>query len=329
MDDENQSEEKFYSRVSLVATIGICAWVGALLLYLARFYSQPISDSADKWGQFGDYLGGVVNPIIGLATVVLIAMSLVTQRQELRATQNELKSSNSETRRMAFEQSFFSWLNSYQRLLDTVSTPRGPIGRRALIQWKNEYFDVARIGKLVYGAPSQDTEDVTSFMRHLLDHSIKQRADSYELNKLFEFFRLTLVNYQQAYSENRSDLDALFRTIFRLIKWIDQSTMPQEEKWHYVAIVRAQVSWIEYYYLLLNCLTDRGLPFCEYANKYSFFDNLEAGTEPVITIISTIFSLEPEILQQFSKNPWPLELRAFNSKLGRKALGIEETQGAQ
>lgn len=324
MKNGDREEAQFKDRVVVLAFVGVAAWAIAVGCYALWFSTHGMS-AADKWGQFGDFLGGVVNPIIGLATVILIAISLLTQREELRATQRELKDSNRATSRMAFEQSFFAWLNSYHRLLDSVSiTDSNLNGRAALVHWQKTAFSIGAIGRLVYGYPRDVIGDITPYLREALDESIKRIDDPVEERLVQEVFRLTIANYSDVYAQNRSDLDALFRTIFRLLKWIDDSDMNAEEKWHYVAIVRAQVSWIESYYLLLNCLTARGRHFCRYANTYSFFDNLEAGPEPVITVISKIYSTSTAKFAPLPDQGWPLEPRAFSSDLGRAAVGIKE-----
>ncbi|KAA9001525.1 hypothetical protein FJU31_06105 [Stenotrophomonas cyclobalanopsidis] len=62
-------------------------WVivlAALLLsaaYLVRFHAYPFGDP-DSWGQFGDFLGGMLNPLVGIVTVLLVLETLRVTRQE-------------------------------------------------------------------------------------------------------------------------------------------------------------------------------------------------------------------------------------------------------
>ena len=84
------------ARKSDKAWILVCAaalaYAVALLWYSATFGSR-ISDSQAIWGQFGDFIGGAVNPLIGLATAVLLYLAYQVQRRELRLSQKELKKS--------------------------------------------------------------------------------------------------------------------------------------------------------------------------------------------------------------------------------------------
>ena len=50
--------------IVLVATIGS---------YILEFHSSSISSDPAAWGQFGDYIGGVLNPILTLLNLVVLA----------------------------------------------------------------------------------------------------------------------------------------------------------------------------------------------------------------------------------------------------------------
>lgn len=91
------------------------------------------SDRAEL-GQFGDYFGGTLNPIFGfasftalLATIIYQAKELKLSRTELELTRKELASSatalanqNKAIELQSFEQTFFSWLNTYKDLLYSI-----------------------------------------------------------------------------------------------------------------------------------------------------------------------------------------------------------------
>ena len=42
------------------------------LAYLLNFSNHPISNNSHDWGSFGDYIGGILNPIISLLSVVVL-----------------------------------------------------------------------------------------------------------------------------------------------------------------------------------------------------------------------------------------------------------------
>lgn len=76
------------SRSFIIGLIAACSFAAAVAaaFYVKKFSGFPLSCDPAHWGQFGDYLGGVLNPLIGLSTLIatcVIAMSVqrLTQLQ--------------------------------------------------------------------------------------------------------------------------------------------------------------------------------------------------------------------------------------------------------
>lgn len=70
---------------------GISGIAILLALFALNFRKADISSSAAEWGQFGDYMGGLLNPLFGLISVVLVAATLRSQTQaaKLQAFENQ------------------------------------------------------------------------------------------------------------------------------------------------------------------------------------------------------------------------------------------------
>ncbi len=67
-------------------TNGILIFVGLLVIsvvgfYFLRFGGNPISNNPNDWGPFGDFFGGVLNPIIGGAGLLLL-FSTIKQNEK-------------------------------------------------------------------------------------------------------------------------------------------------------------------------------------------------------------------------------------------------------
>lgn len=56
--------------------------------YILAFRELPISKDTEHWGQLGDYLGGLINPIVGLITIWLLSSSL--RQNQLALSQSKL-----------------------------------------------------------------------------------------------------------------------------------------------------------------------------------------------------------------------------------------------
>lgn len=69
----------------------------ALMLYFWKFggfswqFLGHLSSKKSEWGQFGDFLGGLLNPLIGLVTIWLLTISLRQNSEMLWAARRELE----------------------------------------------------------------------------------------------------------------------------------------------------------------------------------------------------------------------------------------------
>lgn len=89
--------------------IALVVFILALGIYAIQFiWGLPhLSPNPEAWGQLGDFLGGMVNPIIGLITIWLLATSLKQNQIALKQSKQALERAEEEVRltREALEQS--------------------------------------------------------------------------------------------------------------------------------------------------------------------------------------------------------------------------------
>lgn len=87
------------------------------IIYFIRFClfdDQVLSSSAEHWGQFGDFVGGVVNPIIGFLTIVVV----VRQNNELAI---EVERGKKSDYMREFDSIFFNGLDRQKKVFDEFS----------------------------------------------------------------------------------------------------------------------------------------------------------------------------------------------------------------
>ena len=72
--------------------IGACIAV-VLGFYIYKFNNWALSPDPAVWGQLGDFTGGLLNPLVSFATMVVVFVGVYYQRSELHATRLELKQS--------------------------------------------------------------------------------------------------------------------------------------------------------------------------------------------------------------------------------------------
>lgn len=85
---------------------GIATILALLTIFCVNFRKMDVSETAAEWGQFGDYMGGLLNPIFGLISVVLIAATLKSQTQAAKL--------------QAFDNQFYSLLSLHNSVLQSI-----------------------------------------------------------------------------------------------------------------------------------------------------------------------------------------------------------------
>ena len=76
----------------LFALAGALVITGVVVAYTIYFWGHKPGGPAE-WAMFGDFVGGLANPLLGFLTIFLLIVSLFYQSQELAATRKELAQS--------------------------------------------------------------------------------------------------------------------------------------------------------------------------------------------------------------------------------------------
>ena len=113
--------------------------VSVFVYYKYIFFDFKIDSNVEHFGQFGDFIGGTLNPILAFLSFMALLYTIKIQmdelklsREELEATREELKESriaqqeqseslklqNEATKLQIFESTFFSLLSETNGLLD-------------------------------------------------------------------------------------------------------------------------------------------------------------------------------------------------------------------
>ncbi|WP_284451692.1 putative phage abortive infection protein [Methylophaga thalassica] len=141
------TSDQLFSSLALMFTVATGIVVIVFVFYFMNF-SGPLSSEHDRWGTFGDFVGGTLNPILSFFALIAILLTIILQSKELEATREELKRSataqeKSEASlkkqseilsRQQFEQTFFSLLEQHNSALEKISTPSG--------RWTNNRSDL-------------------------------------------------------------------------------------------------------------------------------------------------------------------------------------------
>lgn len=89
--------------------------VSVLGFYYFQF-NRNLSDDPGVWGQFGDYFGGVVNPLLGFVTLIIVIRSAIVQMDAAAKANEILLDQQKLLRAEKFQKEFYdllSFLNEY------------------------------------------------------------------------------------------------------------------------------------------------------------------------------------------------------------------------
>ena len=191
--------------MAVAASIALCLVLGVALIYIDMF-GVARSSKPEAWGQFGDYFGGVLNPIFALLAFLGLLWSISIQQRESRAAAKEL-SEQTELARQDLQHSRADRLGEelLQVIRDiddrlmlllatdisaTVSNPRVTIGhmvaeaeRLASSRDRSPAFcrfvQNARESGSVVEAPVREVKYLVEKMREFLEQYSRHRTPTY------------------------------------------------------------------------------------------------------------------------------------------------------
>ncbi|MCK9988844.1 MAG: hypothetical protein AzoDbin1_05316 [Azoarcus sp.] len=293
-----------------ITSIAIVLGAVAVDIYTEQFAVDTLkTKDIDSWGQLGDFFGGVLNPTFSFLALVALLLTLYVQsrelklsremaelsRQELEMTREELKNSadalkaqNEAIHHQRFEQTFFAWLESYRKVVESVSyssmrdgNDRGwgnsGNGRGALHAAREDNLKAVRLLRGLPTVPPETLfdEDVCAIISSLDDTGKRHVLEGFkgESGRL-----LTTTGFA-------GEMTPVFGTLTELLSWIDEQQFIDADKQFYADIVRTQLTWIELYFIAVATSHGEWRRLAYLAGKYALLTHIEWWSmDPVITL---------------------------------------------
>lgn len=96
--------------------IASLAAIAVIAIYINTFSENRLSSSPETWGQLGDYMGGLLNPILSLINIcVFVILTLVIQRATDKNNEEALNSA----KRVALMQMKHEELTHFKKEMDS------------------------------------------------------------------------------------------------------------------------------------------------------------------------------------------------------------------
>lgn len=259
-------------------------------------------------GQFGDAFGAF-NALTSTFALIGLFFTIWSQQKQLKEQENSSRTNERLTHQQQFQEQYYRAIDAYRSLLADFTlfrevTDGGPVsGRSALwLIWRTQIVAHLRSDpKSIFNCAVRRQIDAyaheslgewnsnAELMTSIYDLKIHLASQPSEIENLMESIGKV---WQPVYGMYRYQFDSLFRawyTVYRILETAPIYGISIESSRLYSAIYRAQLSWIEMAFLLIN---QSGLPnnpsyprACHLTNLYSVFDNLDVDSDVVVIVL--------------------------------------------
>lgn len=223
-----------------------------LLLAIAGIILPETFKSLGTWG---DFFGGVANPLLTFLTFIAVLVTVWLQHEELGLSRKELSRSADALERQIeslhkqnFENTFFQMLSIHNDIVNSI--------------------DLASSGK-----PNQYGRDCFSTFYTRLTKLFRDE----EKKKTTSVNNMLPRAYTNFWRDHQPELGHYYRYLFRLVLFVKNSEMGSDL---YMNLLRAQLSDQELLLLFYNGLSPSGAAFKPLIEEWALLDNM-----PVIKLL--------------------------------------------
>lgn len=229
----------------------ICLLIGGVSLVLfcigRTLFNLGGAIDNEVWGQFGDFIGGIVGTLISYISVRLLVRNL---REQMKSNQQQAEN-NSQNAKVfelqQFNEMFKLLFNQYQ---DTISNYR-------------------------YGSDLTGQKAIAAIAKDIMLHGGTINGGTYQEreSKALSIYDSFYVNYHDVAPVH-------FRIIYRIFQLIDEAEISDTQRRDVAKIMRCQLSEEELFLLRYNCKSPYGVKMRLYLNRYNLQKHL-----PVLSLL--------------------------------------------
>lgn len=246
---------------------------GMLVAYVGEF-GISLSGRQDVWGQFGDFFGGVLNPILSFMALIAVLTSLKSQSFELKAAREEAVTAQNIQKkqtdifeqqsrlieRQSFESAFFMLMDMRIKTIESLTTMLdGSTGYHVL----NRYAESYNADRLEYSNSSADE----ALQRYRANLIVFSRHAERELTVYFNLLE-EIFDYIESFREKTMLLKLVAVTL-------DMGRDETENlKRRYASIVVAMLSGYELECIFMYIQTEKGKGLKKFVEKYGVLKGL-------------------------------------------------------
>lgn len=237
---------KRYATLAALLAAMCYAVVGAL--YFNQF-NGGFSTKTSTWGEFGDFVGGTLNPLLGTLSLLALLGTLLIQSKELSDSTQALQEQGLQLKLQAFENTFFSLIALSNENIRSLSLE------------ETENKENYQPGRGVFRPMKRKLEDT---YERISRHESKGLDESQIISKSVEEFDLKTQRFIGHY----------LGTIEKIISFIEQRCPDNLNKTDYYRIVQSQLTPNELVIIFYSTFNPRNLFDLKTLNHHNFFSAL-------------------------------------------------------
>jgi hypothetical protein len=253
-------------KIIIIPSIIALILIMILFLWKRNFFDFGSTVDSGMLGTLGDFVGGVLGSIWALVGVILFYLALKEQRRDIATNQNalakQIEALEIQTNEFSLQKG--ELIESRKVFIEQSKTLKKQQFETTFFSILNMYSDNIRILNSRYS----NGEDY--FIEFINNLSSKVILTNIPLDNHNE----TLETYNQLFFNCKDDISHYFRIVYRIVKFIDNSTMNDDEKSVYTKILRSQFSEKEMLVLYYNSYTVFGTKFHPLILKYNLLKHL-------------------------------------------------------
>ncbi|MFX4231357.1 putative phage abortive infection protein [Aliarcobacter butzleri] len=217
--------------------------------------------SHDKFGTFGDFFGGIVGSIWSLCGIVLFYLALKSQRKDFK---NNRKAVKKQIESLSVQIEEFKLQKDELKETREVFIEQSKTLKQQ--RFESTFFSLLDLYNKIILNFNQNNKDFFKNLRIEFNNPIN--------NSTKITHEMALEHYVDIFYKNKDELNSYFRTIYRILSFIENSNLDEKEKFSYVKILRALLSENELLFIYYNAETKNGKKFYPIILKYNLLKHL-------------------------------------------------------
>lgn len=258
----------------------------ALYAIVIVFIINIFSIGKSGFGEWGDFFGGVLNPILTFLTFMGLLITIILQQTELKQSRKEFQGQKESLENQEFDNKFFQMLNLLNNINDrlVVNIKKEDLKGKDVFEYLKE-----KLYNSIFIQYNQHLHHNSLFDKHEKDNKSNLLFDD-----KFLYFKNEFDNFNNKYD---TTFKYYFINLYQILKYIDTYCRNIKEAKEYTNMIRAQLTKNALILLAYNAIGVQNFTTNQYqllVEKYEFFEHLRyddfCENPNIIEIVNSILA---------------------------------------